>query len=57
MNRVVVPGGQVMILEMTVPHSGLFRGLYSIYLNRVLPTSPGSSLEIPQPIDTSAIRS
>jgi demethylmenaquinone methyltransferase / 2-methoxy-6-polyprenyl-1,4-benzoquinol methylase len=37
MNRVVVPGGQVMILEMTVPRSGLFRGLYSIYLNRVLP--------------------
>jgi demethylmenaquinone methyltransferase / 2-methoxy-6-polyprenyl-1,4-benzoquinol methylase len=37
MSRVLVPGGQVMILEMTLPRGRLFRRPYSIYLNRVLP--------------------
>jgi demethylmenaquinone methyltransferase/2-methoxy-6-polyprenyl-1,4-benzoquinol methylase len=38
MNRVVVPGGQVMVLEMTVPRNRLLRGIYRTYLNRMMPT-------------------
>ncbi len=37
MKRVVVPGGQVMILEMTAPGTPYVRGLYRKYLVRVLP--------------------
>jgi demethylmenaquinone methyltransferase/2-methoxy-6-polyprenyl-1,4-benzoquinol methylase len=37
MTRVVVPSGQVMVLEMHVPQNRAVRGLYSLYLNRVLP--------------------
>jgi demethylmenaquinone methyltransferase/2-methoxy-6-polyprenyl-1,4-benzoquinol methylase len=37
MARVVVPGGQVMVLEMTFPRNGLFRNFYDLYLNRILP--------------------
>jgi demethylmenaquinone methyltransferase/2-methoxy-6-polyprenyl-1,4-benzoquinol methylase len=38
MIRVVVPGGQVMVLEMTPPSNHLFRGFYRTYLRRMLPT-------------------
>ncbi|MCF8062244.1 MAG: ubiquinone/menaquinone biosynthesis methyltransferase [Deltaproteobacteria bacterium] len=37
MARVVVPGGLVLVLEMTLPRSRIFRPLYEIYLNRILP--------------------
>jgi demethylmenaquinone methyltransferase/2-methoxy-6-polyprenyl-1,4-benzoquinol methylase len=37
MVRVVVPGGQVMVLEMTLPRNGPFRKLYHVYLHRILP--------------------
>jgi demethylmenaquinone methyltransferase/2-methoxy-6-polyprenyl-1,4-benzoquinol methylase len=37
MTRVVVPGGQVIVLEMTLPRSRLLGGIYHAYLNRVLP--------------------
>ncbi|UCD70808.1 MAG: ubiquinone/menaquinone biosynthesis methyltransferase [Syntrophobacterales bacterium] len=37
MMRVVVSGGQVMVLEMTLPRKRLFQGIYHIYLNRMLP--------------------
>jgi demethylmenaquinone methyltransferase/2-methoxy-6-polyprenyl-1,4-benzoquinol methylase len=37
MLRVIVPGGQVMILEMTFTRNRLFRAFYNIYLNHVLP--------------------
>ena len=37
MARVLVPGGQVMVLEMTFPRSGPFRKLYDVYLNQMLP--------------------
>jgi demethylmenaquinone methyltransferase/2-methoxy-6-polyprenyl-1,4-benzoquinol methylase len=37
MGRAVVPGGQVMVLEMTFPRSSLLQGLYHLYLNRILP--------------------
>ena len=37
MMRVVVPGGQVMVLEMTFPRNRLIQGIYHIYLNRLLP--------------------
>lgn len=37
MARVVVPGGQVMVLEMTFPESRLFQKIFDIYLNRLLP--------------------
>lgn len=37
MVRVVVPGGQVMVLEMTLPRNGPFQKLYHVYLNRILP--------------------
>ncbi|NIS62151.1 MAG: bifunctional demethylmenaquinone methyltransferase/2-methoxy-6-polyprenyl-1,4-benzoquinol methylase UbiE [Proteobacteria bacterium] len=38
MIRVVMPGGQVMVLEMTFPRNRFIRGIYRIYLNRILPT-------------------
>lgn len=37
MARVVVPGGQALILELTAPRRKLLTGLYRLYLNRVLP--------------------
>ena len=37
MERVVVPGGQVIILEMASPHNRVIKGLYHLYLNRILP--------------------
>jgi demethylmenaquinone methyltransferase / 2-methoxy-6-polyprenyl-1,4-benzoquinol methylase len=37
MARVVVPGGQVMVLEMTFAPSPLFRPFYGAYLTRILP--------------------
>ena len=37
MHRVVIPQGQVMILEMSVPRKRLFRGLHHIYVNRIIP--------------------
>jgi demethylmenaquinone methyltransferase/2-methoxy-6-polyprenyl-1,4-benzoquinol methylase len=38
MKRVVVPGGQVMVLEMTFPRESVFQGFYHLYLHRILPT-------------------
>lgn len=37
MVRVVVPGGQVMVLEMHLPEKALIRSGYLLYLNHVLP--------------------
>jgi demethylmenaquinone methyltransferase/2-methoxy-6-polyprenyl-1,4-benzoquinol methylase len=37
MARVTVPGGQVMVLEMTFAPGRLFRPLYAFYLGRLLP--------------------
>ncbi len=37
MRRVVLPGGQVMVLEMTFPRASLFQGFYRTYLNCFLP--------------------
>ena len=37
MARVTVPGGQVMILEMTFAPAPLFRPIYAFYLMRILP--------------------
>ena len=37
MLRVIVPGGQVMVLEMTFTRNRLFRAFYNIYLNHILP--------------------
>ena len=37
MTRVVVPGGQVLVLEMTLPNFKILRGIYLIYLSKVLP--------------------
>jgi demethylmenaquinone methyltransferase / 2-methoxy-6-polyprenyl-1,4-benzoquinol methylase len=37
MKRVVVPGGQVMVLEMNFPRNPLFRRFYDVYLNYLLP--------------------
>lgn len=37
MARVTVPGGQVMVLEMTFAPARAFRAIYGIYLSRVLP--------------------
>jgi demethylmenaquinone methyltransferase/2-methoxy-6-polyprenyl-1,4-benzoquinol methylase len=37
MLRVVVPGGQVMVLEMTLPGNKAFQRVYHVYLNRMLP--------------------
>ena len=37
MNRIVVPNGQVMVLELTTPEPGFWRNIYSFYLSGVLP--------------------
>jgi demethylmenaquinone methyltransferase/2-methoxy-6-polyprenyl-1,4-benzoquinol methylase len=37
MERVVVPGGQVIILEMASPRNRYIKGIYHSYLNRILP--------------------
>jgi demethylmenaquinone methyltransferase/2-methoxy-6-polyprenyl-1,4-benzoquinol methylase len=37
MRRVVVPGGQVMVLEMNFPRHPVFRRFYDLYLNRLMP--------------------
>ncbi len=38
MKRVVIPGGQVMVLEMHFPRPPLFRHLYSLYLTHLMPS-------------------
>jgi demethylmenaquinone methyltransferase / 2-methoxy-6-polyprenyl-1,4-benzoquinol methylase len=42
MERVVMPGGQVIILEMNFPRNRLFRRFYDLYLNRILPLMAGA---------------
>ncbi len=42
MKRVVVPGGQVVVLEMTFPGSSPFQRFYHFYLHRILPRIGGS---------------
>lgn len=37
MTRVVVPGGLVLVLEMSLPRAALLRPIYAVYLNRLLP--------------------
>jgi demethylmenaquinone methyltransferase / 2-methoxy-6-polyprenyl-1,4-benzoquinol methylase len=37
MLRVIVPGGQVMILEMTFARNRFFQAFYTVYLNHILP--------------------
>jgi len=41
-SRVVAPGGQVLILELSLPQSGWFRRFYDLYLNRLLPRVAGA---------------
>jgi len=35
--RVIAPGGQIMVLEMTFSRNSILRKLYHTYLNRILP--------------------
>jgi len=37
MKRIIIPGGQVMVLELTTPQPGLWRTFYNFYLNGMLP--------------------
>jgi demethylmenaquinone methyltransferase/2-methoxy-6-polyprenyl-1,4-benzoquinol methylase len=37
MTRVVVPNGQVMVLEMTPPRNRIFQGIYRTFLRKILP--------------------
>ena len=37
MRRIIVPNGQVMVLELTTPEPGFWQNTYSFYLNGVLP--------------------
>ena len=37
MKRIIVPDGQIMVLELTTPEPGFWRSTYSFYLNSVLP--------------------
>ena len=37
MQRVIIPDGQILILELTTPKPGFFKNLYSFYLNGFLP--------------------
>jgi len=69
MARVVVPGGQIMILEMTFTRNRLFRVVYNVYLNRILPglarrfsANPGayhyladSIMNFPTPVEFAAL--
>jgi demethylmenaquinone methyltransferase / 2-methoxy-6-polyprenyl-1,4-benzoquinol methylase len=41
MMRVIVPGGQVMVLEMTYIRNRFLKRLYHLYLNRILPGIAG----------------
>jgi demethylmenaquinone methyltransferase/2-methoxy-6-polyprenyl-1,4-benzoquinol methylase len=38
MARVVIPGGQIMVLEMTFTHNWFSNLVYQTYLNRILPS-------------------
>jgi demethylmenaquinone methyltransferase/2-methoxy-6-polyprenyl-1,4-benzoquinol methylase len=40
--RVVAPGVQVLVLELSLPQSGCFRRCYDLYLNRLLPRIAGT---------------
>ena len=42
MTRIVVAGGQVLVLEMIFPQIPLFKQLYDLYLNRILPLLAGA---------------
>lgn len=37
MNRIIVPGGQVIVLEMSSPTNRFTKKIYYLYLNRILP--------------------
>ena len=37
MQRVTLPDGQILILELTTPKPGFFKNIYSFYLNGLLP--------------------
>lgn len=37
MNRVLISGGQCMVLEMNFPRKSLLRNVYNLYLNHILP--------------------
>jgi demethylmenaquinone methyltransferase/2-methoxy-6-polyprenyl-1,4-benzoquinol methylase len=37
MVRILKPGGHLLILEFSLPQSALLRGVYRIYLHRILP--------------------
>ena len=37
MNRVLRPGGRVLVLEMGLPQAGVFRRFYRFYLEKILP--------------------
>ncbi|HDY75338.1 MAG TPA: bifunctional demethylmenaquinone methyltransferase/2-methoxy-6-polyprenyl-1,4-benzoquinol methylase UbiE [Candidatus Marinimicrobia bacterium] len=37
MKRIIVPDGQVMVLELTTPEPGFWRSIYSFYLKGLLP--------------------
>ena len=41
LRRVAVPGGKVLILELTLPHSGYFHRCYDLYLKRLIPLAAG----------------
>ena len=57
MARVTVPGGQVMVLEMTFAPAPAFRTVYGFYLRAVLPRSRASSPGTAAPTTTWRIRS
>jgi len=42
LRRVVAPGGQVLILELSLPQGGYFRRCYDLYLNRLIPLVAGA---------------
>lgn len=37
MMRILVPGGRVMVLELSFPHASFIRRMYDNYLNRLIP--------------------
>ena len=40
-HRVLVPGGRVVILELSLPRNRVLRGLYDLYFRRILPAIGG----------------
>ena len=42
MNRVLRPGGRLVVLELSVPENALLRGIYKVYFTKIMPALGGA---------------